>query len=237
MTPPFPEVSVQSLSVAWWETETSATLNRGRLIKVVVPYPDMKPFRLVPIGRGDNARQHDSASYRIEEFRTGQPVTDVAPLPVAGLPLRDGETYLVRRGKFRPALVLATSGPPVAPELRAGAAKWQSNQTLLVAPYYGVTAGGTRGGWNSQFVQRIQRVEYPQYVWDQLPIGGSDDGSIMRLDQVFPVGADPSNWQITPHRLSAEAMTFIDEWFSWHVTGGLPARGILEFARIELAKL
>jgi len=197
----------------------------------------MKPFRLVPIGRGDNARQHDSASYRLEEFRTGQPVTNVAPLPVAGLPLRDGETYLVRRGKTRPALVIATSGQPVPQELRAGAAKWQSNPTLLVAPYYGATRDGSRAGWNPEFVQRIQRVEYPQYVWDQLPIGGSDDGSIMRLDQVFPVGADPSNWELTPHRLSAEAMAFIDEWFSWHVTGGLPGGGILEFARTELAKL
>lgn len=237
MTPPFPEVSVQSLSVEWWETETSATVSRGRLIKVIVPYPDMKPFRLVPIGRGDNARQHDSASYRIEEFRVGQPVTDISTLPVAGMPLRSGETYLVRRGKIRPALVLATSGPPVPSEFRTGAAKWQSNQTLLVAPYYGATADGTRGGWNPQFVGRIQRVEYSQYIWDNLPIGGSDDGSILRLDHVFPVGVDSSNWQLTPHRLSGDAMTFIDEWFSWHVTGGLPVGGILEFARTELAKV
>ena len=78
---------------------------------------------------------------------------------------------------------------------------------------------------------------YPQYVWDQLPIGGSDDGSIMRLDQVFPVGADSSNWQLTSYRLSADAMTFIDEWFSWHVTGNLTSGGVLEIARSELAKL
>ena len=40
-----------------------------------------------------------------------------------------------------------------------------------------------------------------------------------------------------PHRLTAEAMTFIDEWFSWHVTGEMATGGILEFARTELAKL
>ena len=30
-----------------------------------------------------------------------------------------------------------------------------------VAPYYGATADGTRGGWNPEFVQRIQRVDTP----------------------------------------------------------------------------
>ena len=236
MIPKFPDVSVQSFATSWWETDTGGAVARGRLIKVITPYPDMKPYRLVAIGRGDNARQHEAAAYRLEEFRIGDPVGAVSTLPVAGLPLRTGETHLVRRGKLRPALVLATGGPTVSPELRAGGATWQSNQTLLVAPYYGVASDGTRGGWNEQFVGRIQRVEYSQYVWDNLPIGGSDAGSILRLDHVFPVGADPANWQLTPWRLSGDAMTFIDEWLSWHVTGGLPNDGVLEIARKDLAK-
>jgi hypothetical protein len=202
-----------------------------------VPYPDMKPFRLVPVGRGDNPRQHDSASYRIEEFRTGEAVSGISTLPVAGVPLRLGENYLVRRGKLRPALVVATGGPSIPRELRAGAPHWQSNPTLLVAPYYGASADGTRGGWKPEFVQRIQRIEYSQYFWDDLPIGGSEVGSILRLDHVFPVGGDPSNWQATPHRVSNEAMSFIDEWLSWHLTGGLASGGVLEFARQEFAKL
>jgi len=233
----FPEISVQSLATSWWETDSSATIGRGRLIKVIVPYPDMKPYRLVPIGRGADGRQHDTASFRIEEFRTGEPVADVSTLPVAGLPLRTGETYLVRRGKIRPALVLATSGPAVSPDLRAGAARWQSSSTLLVAPYYGATSDGTRGGWNPAFVARIQRVEYSQYLWDSLPIGGSDAGSILRLDHLLPIGADPANWQSTPHRLSADAMAFIDDWFSWHVTGALAGGGVLECARATLGGL
>ena len=207
------------------------------MIKVIVPYPDMKPFRLVPTGRGEGPRQHETAAYRLEEFRTGEPLSGVGALPVAGMPLRHGESFLVRRGKIRPALVLATAGPEVPRELRAGAARWQSTPTLLVAPYYGATADGTRGGWNEEFVRRIQRVEYSQYIWDQLPIAGSDAGSILRLDHVFPIGADPSNWQPTPHRLTVEAMSFVDEWFSWHVTRELAVGGLLEFARTEFAKL
>jgi len=183
----FPEVSVQSLATSWWEIDSSATIGRGRLLKVIVPYPEMKPYRLVPIGRG--------------------------------------------------ADVLATSGLAVPAELRAGAARWQSTSTLLLAPYYGATSDGTRGGWNPAFVGRIQRVEYSQYVWDSLPIGGSDAGSIVRLDHVFPIGADPANWQATPHRLSADAMAFIDDWLSWHVTGGLAGGGVLECARATLGGL
>lgn len=237
MSQKFPDLCVQSLARSWWEPESSAAIARGRLIKVIVPYPDMKPSRLIPVGRGTDARQHASAAYRLEEFRTGDPIAEVSTLPVAGLPIRSGETYLVRRGKIRPALVLATGGPPVQRELREGAAKWQSNPTLLVAPYYGATADGSRSGWSPQFVDRIQRVEYSQYVWDNLPIGGSEDGSILRLDHVFPIGADPANWQVTPHRLSTEAMSFVDEWLSWHITGGLAKDGLLDFARGEFAKL
>jgi hypothetical protein len=235
--PTFPEASVQTLATSWWEADSGASITRGRLIKVITPYPDMKPYRLIATGRGDNARQHEVAAYRLEEFRTGDPIGDVSALPVAGFPLRTGETHIVRRGKLRPVLVLATGGAPIPRELRAGSANWQSNQTLLVAPYYGVASDGSRGGWNSEFVRRIQRVEYSQYIWDNLPIGSSDAGSILRLDHVFPVGSDPANWQVTPWRLSSDAMTFVDEWLSWHLTGGLPVGGVLEIARTELPRL
>src|SRR3989442_492275 len=99
-TPTYPEASVHNLTGSWWETAPDKSVVRGRLINVVVPYPDMKPYRLVPEGRGDEAKQHTQAHYRIEEFRTGDPTRNVSVLPVAGLPLRNGETYLVRRGKM-----------------------------------------------------------------------------------------------------------------------------------------
>jgi hypothetical protein len=230
----YPDISVQALALSWWEAETTSTVGRGRLLKAIVPYPDMKPYRLVPSGRGTDPRQHQTAQYRIEEFRTGEPISDVSSLPVAGLPLRTGETHLVRRGKSRPVLVLATGGPIVSRELRRDAASWQSNQTFLVAPYYGVASDGTRGGWNPEFVRRIQKIEYSQYLWDELPIGGSDSGSILRLDHVFPLGADPANWTLTPHRLSSEAMEFVDDWMAWHFTGTIAEAGALHVARNTL---
>ena len=69
-------------------------------------------------------------------------------------------------------------------------AKWQHEPTLLLAPYYGSLSDGSRAGWDPEFISRIQRVEYSQYVWDILPIGGSESGSLLRLDHIFPLGAD-----------------------------------------------
>src|SRR5207302_873569 len=91
--------------------------------------------------------------------------------------------------KVKPTLFSAAScGPRLCsqqedstfPEICAGQARWQSARTLLVAPFYGADASGTRGGWPAPFVDRIRRAEYPQYIWDQLPSPGGPIDSIFR---------------------------------------------------------
>ena len=236
-TPTYPEASVHTLTDNWWETASGGALTRGRLVRTLVPYPDMKPYRLVPQGRGDEVRQHQQASYRIEEFRMGDSARSVSTLPVAGLPLRENETFLVRRGKIRPAVIVAMPGDAIDPELRRSSASWQYRPAVLMAPYYGVQSDGTRGGWNPEFVSRIQRAEYSQYVWDILPEGGLPEGSVMRLDHLFPVGNDPANWKLTGFRLRDEALKILDEWLSWHLSGTLIEDGVLNCARTELMKL
>jgi hypothetical protein len=197
----------------------------------------MKPYRLVPIGRGSDARQHSTADFRIETFRAGDPPKGVAALPVAALPMRQGETLLVSRGKRRPALVISTGGTTVRPELRRGSSRWQSAPTILVAPYYGGDQGATRGGWPQPFVDRIRRAEYPQYLWDILPLGAADAQSVLRLDHVMPVGADPANWTLEPWGLSTEALGLLDEAFLWLMTGELTDQSALGYARNALVEL
>ena len=237
MTPTFPEASVHNLTGDWWEPAAGGEMIPGRLLRTLVPYPDMKPYRLVPEGRGDEARQHQRANYRMEEFRIGDPPKNVSALPVAGLPLRDGETHLVRRGKIRPVVVVASPGDTIEPRFTRHSASWQHRRALLVAPYYGVQADGTRAGWNPEFVSRIQRAEYSQYVWDRLPEGGLPEGSILRLDHVFPIGDDPANWTPLGYWLRDDIRAILDEWLSWHISGVLVPDGVLEWARDELAKL
>ena len=151
--------------------------------------------------------------------------------------MRDGETHLVRRGKSRPVVVVASPGDTIEPRFTRHSASWQHRRALLVAPYYGVQADGTRAGWNPEFVSRIQRAEYSQYVWDRLPEGGLREGSILRLDHVFPIGDDPANWTLLGYRLRDDAKAILDEWLSWHITGVLVPDGVLECAREELDKL
>src|SRR5262245_30668705 len=159
----YPDDSVQYLVEPWWIPATGAQIERGRLIRTLIPYPDMQPYRLIPQGRGDDARQHDTARFTIEAFRVGDPPPPIDLLPVAGLPSHPGETYSVHRGKIRPAVVLSTGGVPVPRNVSRGASRWQTSRTLLVAPFYGADPGGTRGGWHPLFVTRIRRAEYSQY--------------------------------------------------------------------------
>lgn len=233
----FPEDSIQSLTSEWWGVDRSQTVKRGRLIRTFVPYPEMKPHRLVPEDRGSDARQHTRATFRLEGFRIGDPPPAVGLLPVAALPLRGGEVYFVQRGKVRPAVVLSTGGTDVPTAIRGGRERWQAARTLLVAPFYGADSGGTRGGWPAQFVQRIRRAEYPQYVWDQLPLAGDPTESILRLDHLMAIGADPAAFQIEPHCLNAEVLSILDDWLHWLVTDTLSAGSMLAMIREEFAKL
>ncbi len=117
--------------------------------------------------------------------------------------------------------------------LRTRGARWQTAPTLLVAPYYGVDPDGTRGGWRPEFVQRIRRAEYPQYVWDALPIGGPKE-SVLRLDHAFPVARNPAAFRATEHRLSSDALGVLDEWLTWLVRGTLEANSLLAYIRTQL---
>jgi hypothetical protein len=234
VSPAYPDDSVQTLTSAWWVDDKGDSLVRGRMVWTWVPYPEMKPYRLIPEGRGDAPRQHSRAAFRIETFRIGDPAKGITTLPVAALPVRDGESYLVQRGKRRPAVVIATGGVEIPKEVRRGDQRWQSARSVLVAPYYGAEPGATRGGWPTSFVERIRRAEYPQYMWDMLPLGTPATESILRLDHLFAVGGDPSNWKTEPYVLSPEALRVLDEWVSWSITGILPEDSGLAFARSSL---
>lgn len=223
----YPDDSVQGFVDEWWTKSTDKEVGRGRLIRALVLYPDQKPYRVTPEGRGDNPADHTHARLKVEPFSF-----DSAPrgdgLPVAGLPLRKGESFIASRGKVRPCVVLSTGGPQVEKYLRLGSAGWQSAATMLVAPFYGADQDGSRGGWNPEFVERIRRAEYPQYMWDKLPLGGSTE-SILRLDHIFPIGRDPAAYRLTDFALSPKAMRLLDDWLDWLLVGSVDAGSDLAF--------
>jgi hypothetical protein len=226
----YPDDSVQGIVGGWWEPASGAA-QRGRLIRTHVHFPDMKPHRLTPIGRGDDARQHSKAQFVIDECRLTDPPAPVSSLPVAGIPLFPNESYFVRRGKVRPAVVISLGGVAVASA--TGAPKWQTNRAFLVAPFYGADQDSSRAGWRPAFVERIRRGEYPQYVWDRLPITGAEE-AILRLDHTFAVGSDPASYETLPFRLSDAALKILDQWFTWLMTNELSPECDLGWIRAEL---
>ena len=169
MTQKYPDESVQALvspDPTWWLPDQP--LGRGSLVWALPPYPEQKPHRLVPVGRGEKDRQHASALFQLEEFRVGGTPPRAPTLPVAAMPLRDGESYMVLRGKRRPGLILAEPEPEVEidPSLTRGKRRWQTARTRLVAPFYSANGTSWRGGWAPELVTRIQHCEYPQYFWE-----------------------------------------------------------------------
>jgi hypothetical protein len=116
------------------------------------------------------------------------------------------------------------------------ATRYQTAPTLLVAPYYGAEQSGTRGGFTPEFVKRIRHCEYPQYLWDVLPIGGSSE-SILRLDHVQPISRLANSYEILPYRLSEEAMEIVDTHLAWLLTGNLAVESILADIREGLLDL
>lgn len=149
------------------------------------------------------ATEHKSANYRFEPLQ-GSSLPAGARLPVAGLPHYQGEVRLELRAKRRPA-----------------------------APYYGADQGGSSGGGKPEFVERIRRCEYPQYMWDKLPLSGRDE-SILRLDHLQPVGRHGSAYELTDFQLDEEALGVMDEYLSWFLMGGLPPDGIVNDIRAVL---
>ena len=224
-------------ATSWWVQHPAQSLVRGSLAWTIAPYSEQKPFRLIPVGRGQDAQQHAQAEYQLEEFRVGDTRKPVSALPVAALPLRGSEEYIVRRGKRRPCLVIASTEAPVDASLARGR-RWQTARTRLVVPYYNANGTSSRGGWGIELVTRIRQCEYPQYVWDKLPLpGGSVDGSILRLDHAFSVGHDPANFGRTGYRLHPKALEVLDDWFAWYLTGTLAREGALNAARDLLLRL
>lgn len=100
----------------------------------------------------------------------------------------------------------------------------------MVAPYYGADQSGSSGGWKPEFVSRIRRCEYPQYVWDRLPLKGRDE-SILRLDHAQPIGKHGDSYELTGYVLHDEALGMVDEYLTWLVKGFLPPHSIIHEIR------
>jgi hypothetical protein len=210
----YPENCIQYMAPEdWWQEDAGKTLCRGALVETYVQFYSSIPLELVA-ERAEKDR-HDRALVKAQPLHAEGHQTVAASLPVAGLPRLDGaHCYIVNRAKKRPCLVLgAIEQEAVHPKLTRGMSKWKSHLFFLVAPFFGVEQVA-RDGYNPEFVDRIMQADYRAFFWDQLPKAGGL-GSILRLDQIQPVGFEHPAYKHCGYRLSPSALCIMDEWLDW----------------------
>jgi len=214
----YPDNCIQSwVRGKWWEPDESKTICRGSLVQVYVQFFSQVPFQLSVKRVVD--RGHDKAFVQIHPLFTKGKRPETASLPVAGFPHLEGaDCFIANRAKRRPCLVLG------ALDQKSFDKTWESiipkaakSRYFLVAPYFSTDPDG-RAGYPSDFIERVQQAVYPRFFWDTLP---AEDGhaSILRLDQIQPVGFHQQAFDPLGYRLSEEACGYVNEWFQWLVTG------------------
>lgn len=217
----FPEDCVQSAICTgdWWLPHTDGQLCRGALLTCFAPHTDQVPYTFEPIGR-TVATEHQLADVKVAPLKVDQPLKQLN-LPVAAMPLHHGEVWAAYRAKRRPVLVLSEQCPTVDKSLTRGMPNHSTAQMMLVAPYFGVDQNGQRAGFSQAFVDRVRHCEFPQFMWDMLPMASGPAESLLRLDQLQPMGCHHNAYKFCGYRLSDEALAVVDEMLGWLLKGGI----------------
>ena len=215
----YPDDCLQStINSDWWIENDENVLCRGALVFAFAPHIDQIPYTFEPVGRAQ-AEEHGSATIRVTPLKVDKPLKQT-DLPVAAMSLHGNEVWAAYRAKKRPCLVLGSECPVVDSSLIRGKPKSSTAPTVLAAPYYGADQNGKRAGYNHQFIERVRHCEYPQFMWDKLPVRGAEE-SILRLDHIQPLGTHVNSYSLTKFKLNAEAMNLVDDLISWIIWGGV----------------
>ncbi|HHJ3218798.1 TPA: hypothetical protein ACQJO6_003015 [Vibrio parahaemolyticus] len=222
----YPEDSLQGLveSSSWWVASSNNEVSRGTLIWAFVPHVDQTPYGFTPVGR-EIPTEHSKALVKVEPITVGTSLKQVT-LPVAAMPLFKNEVWGAYRAKVRPCLVLSVEPEKVDKELTRGKANHSTAPTYIVAPFYGVDGNAKRSGYTEAFTERVRHCEYPQFHWDKLPVKGASE-SILRLDQMMPIGTHQKAFRHTGYELSSSALAVIDDLIMWNLKGGVRKDSIL----------
>jgi hypothetical protein len=233
----YPDDSLQYMITPdqWWVEDENYSFARGRLVWAFIPHVEQNPYTLIPTGRKEPTI-HSEAKVKILPLNIRQ-IIRYPQLPVAALPQFNKEVFTVYRAKKRPAVIISGGGSIVDQALTKGKPKRHYAPTVLVAPFYGGDQEGQRAGFLPAFIERVRRCEYPQFMWDRLPLDSSTNESILRFDHIQPVGRSEDALEITKYRLSQTALLFFDEWLDWIMTGEIKSGSLLGEYREDLIKI
>jgi hypothetical protein len=235
-TPNYPEDSIQC-SVepdSWWIDDGKREFQVGRLVWAFLPHVDNDPYAIEAVRA--RSTEHREAIVRFHPLDVKAAVK-YDHFPVAPLPQYSGEIKCVYRSKKRPAMIVHAGGPDIPNELRRNKPRRQTDPCILVAPFYGATEDGQRAGFSPAFVERVRRCEYKQFWWDILPETGYRTDSIMRLDQVQPVGRNHSVVDVTNYCLSETALILMEQFLKWFCYDRIAKDCELAYFKQEMSQL
>ncbi|MBE0599374.1 MAG: hypothetical protein IH614_19195 [Desulfuromonadales bacterium] len=221
----YPDDCVQAfVEPTWWDKDAGKDLRRGRLVWVFVPISDQIPIKLTVTGRSEPT-EHNSALVKLEPLRVRERQRKT-PLPVAAIPQYENEERGVYRVKRRPAIIVADGSEEVPRQVTLGKSKRNTAPMILVAPSFGCDEGKGRDGYRQEFIDLVRRGTFPQFFWDKLPLPGASE-SIIRLDQIQPIGRHNDAVEATEYCLSREALEVLDDWIHWYIYEIVPKDGVL----------
>lgn len=222
----YPDDCVQALGAGgkWWEPQPDAQIHRGSLVLCYVPHIDQVPYTFEPIGRA-SPTEHDAAIVKVAPLKVDQPLKQLK-LPVAAMPLHPNEVWAAYRAKRRPCVVLSCDHPAVDGTLTQGKPGHATAPMMLVAPFYGAAQKESRAGYRPEFIARVQHCYYPQFLVDWLPHDKGEQ-SILRLDQLRPVGQHHDSLKLCGFTLTADALILVNAWLDWMRSGSLPKDHLL----------
>lgn len=236
-TPNYPDDTIQYQidPDPWWIDDGKRNFELGRLVWAFLPHVDQSPYAIKSVGRVQST-VHNVATVEFVPIDVKSTV-QYGGLPVAAIPEHSGEIKVLYRAKRRPALVVHPGGPNIDNELRKNKPRRHTEPCILVAPFYGTNKEGLRAGYTEAFQERVRRCEYPQFFWDILPFEYSNTSSLMRLDQLQPVGRNHSTVEVTTFRLSDSALIIMKEFFDWFNTGEVVEKSILHDFKISMFEI
>jgi len=190
-----------------WEACDTKVPVQGQLVWTLVPYIEnvVHLFNMTRANPGD----HHEVIGRIEPML--KHVLPKPSIPVASFPLESNEAYRVNRSKIRPALLLYCN----CTDLKAEGGKGNYH---LIAPLYGVDPSSKRSGYPAAFIEKVAQFRYPELIYfanTPMPRGVS---SILRLDNIQPVGNNHNNYRLIGHKLSYPTLQLVFDMLKWMFT-------------------
>ncbi len=183
----------------------------GQVFRAAMYYPHQR----LEIWRPANLDQqlHIASNFNIA---TNPPDAFRKILPYSYPPLKTEEEFIALKAKKRPVVLIQPPDPSLAQVPKVSMGIKVERHLCVVAPVFGLTNPEGYSRASDEFLGRVRRLEYPQFLF--LTKGGPvTEDSLVRLDELQSVAIQ--NLEHTGSSLSADATSIFRSQVSFFMGG------------------